>query len=71
MSLSTGKSTAKNQIKQVLEDMMTREDSSTDEFAERLTNILEEWLQKATIRYINGLTAPNGPVVGTFNGKLE
>lgn len=71
MSLSTGKQQAKTQIRQILEDMMTRENSSTEEFAERLTDILEEWMKKAAIKYTSGLTAPNGPVTGTFNGQLE
>jgi hypothetical protein len=71
MSLSSTKQGAKNKVKAILEDMLTREDNSTEEFANRLIDIMEDWLKEATIKYITGLTAPNGAVTGTFNGKLE
>jgi len=71
MSLSAEKQNAKNKVKEILEDMLTREETSTEEFANRLIDIMEEWLKKATITYISGLNAPNGAVTGTFNGKLE
>ena len=41
MSLSAAKPTAKAAVKQILEDMITREESSTEEFAERLIEIME------------------------------
>ena len=71
MSLSTAKPAAKAAVKQILEDMITREESSTEEFAERLIEIMEAWLQQATIKYTAGLMAPNGAVTVTFNGQLE
>lgn len=71
MSLSSTKQQAKNNVKAILEDMLTRENNSTEEFATRLIDVMEEWLKEAAIKYINGLSAPNGPVTGTFNGKLE
>lgn len=71
MSLSAAKPTAKAAVKQILEDMITREESSTEEFAERLIEIMEAWLKQATIKYTSGLTAPNGAVTGTFKGELE
>ena len=71
MSLSSAKQAAKNKIKQLHEDMLTREQSSTEEYADRLIDALEEWIKEASIKYLTGLTAPNGAVTGTFNGKLE
>lgn len=71
MSLSSEKPAAKAAVKQILEDMITREESSTEEFAERLIEIMEAWLKQATIKYTSGLIAPNGAVTGTFNGQLE
>ena len=71
MSLSTAKPAAKAAVKLILEDMIVREESSTEEFAERLIEIMEAWLKQATIKYTSGLTAPNGPITGTFNGQLE
>ena len=71
MSLNSEKQAAKNEVKKILEDMITREETSTEEFANRLIDVMEEWLKKATIIYTSGLIAPNGAVTGTFNGKLE
>lgn len=71
MSLNSEKQAAKNEVKKILEDMITREETSTEEFANRLIDVMEEWLKKATIIYTSGLIAPNGNVTGTFNGKLE
>ena len=71
MSLSAAKPAAKAAVKQILEDMITREESSTEEFAERLIEIMEAWLKQATIKYNSGLIAPNGAVTGTFKGELE
>ena len=70
MSLSSDKQAAKNQVKAILDDMLMREETSTEEFANRLIEAMEEWLKKATIIYTSGLIAPNGAVRGTFNGKL-
>ena len=71
MSLSSDKQAAKNQVKAILDDMLKREETSTEEFANRLIEAMEEWLKKATIIYTSGLIDPNGAVTGTFNGKLE
>lgn len=71
MSLSSTKAAAKAEIKLILEEMLTRENNSTEEFANRLVDVIENWLKNATIKYISGLSAPNGPVQGSFNGKLE
>ena len=71
MSLSSTKQQAKNKVKAVLEDMLTRENNSTEEFANRLIDVMEDWLKEATIKYITGLTAGPNAVTGTFNGKLE
>jgi hypothetical protein len=71
MSLNSGKPQAVNKVKNLLEDMLTRENNSTQEFAERIVDVLEVWLKEATIKYVNGLVAGSNPVTGTFNGKLE
>ena len=71
MSLASEKAAAKTALVTMLEDMMTKEESSTEEFAERILDIMEIWLGKATIIYLSGLTAGPNPVTGTFVGKLE
>ena len=71
MSLAADKETAINEFEAMLEEMQTREENSNREFAERLFNIMEKWLKKATIKYTNGLNAGSNPVTGTFNGELE
>ncbi|MBU2526156.1 MAG: hypothetical protein KKC03_06115 [Bacteroidetes bacterium] len=61
----------KNKIASLLQDMMTREQTSIDEFAERLSNAVDDYVKQGDIIYTDGLTAPNGPVTGTFNGNLQ
>ncbi|MCC2590365.1 hypothetical protein [Chryseobacterium sp. MFBS3-17] len=71
MSLATTKADAQVAVKAILDDMLTREDTSTQEFADRLINVLEEWLKEAAVIYVAGLVAGSTPVTGTFNGSLE
>ncbi|SEG39536.1 hypothetical protein SAMN05421847_2192 [Halpernia humi] len=71
MSLATKKAAAKTALVTILEEMMTREETSIEEFSERIIDVLEVWLKEASIQYISGLIAPNGAVTGTFEGKLE
>lgn len=61
----------KNKIVNLMKDMLEREETSIEEFAERLTEGIEDYVKSATIKYTSGLTAPNGAVTGTFNGNLE
>ncbi|WP_286443227.1 MULTISPECIES: hypothetical protein [unclassified Myroides] len=51
--------------------MRTRTKNADEEFAERLTDAIDNYVKSATIIYEGGLAAPNGPVTGMFNGKLE
>lgn len=69
--MALNKALLKNEIKSLLEDMMTREDSSFDEFATRLSDSIDQFVKGANIIYNSGLTAGGNPVSGTFNGNLE
>lgn len=71
MSLNATKAAAKVKVTKILEDMMTKDQNSTQEFADRLIDVLEEWLKEASINYMTGLVAGSNPVTGTFTGKLE
>lgn len=71
MSLATDKAAAKTALVEILEEMMIREETSTEEFADRLIDVLEVWLGKASIFYLSGLTAGPNAVTGQFTGKLE
>lgn len=71
MSLNASKAAAKGKLKELLEDMMTKDQNSIDELADRLIDVLEVWLKDASIKYITGLVAGSNPVTGTFTGKLE
>ena len=73
MSLNSEKAQAQADIKALLEEMLTRENNSTEELAERLVEIMYAWLMQASIKYNGGLVAPSGggTVTGTFNGNLE
>ncbi|MDM1045867.1 hypothetical protein HX004_14000 [Myroides sp. 1354] len=69
--MSLNKSGLKNEILQIMKDMRTRTKNADEEFAERLTDAIDNYVKSATIIYEGGLAAPNGPVTGMFNGKLE
>lgn len=65
------KTALKNNIAQIMNDMMEREDNSIDEFATRLSNSIDDYVKQASVIYTNGLVAPNGNVTGEFNGYLQ
>jgi len=71
--MALNKTQLKNGIKQLMQDMMQRDQASIDEFAERLATLIDNYVKEATIVYESGLTAPpmGGAVTGTFNGHLE
>ncbi|ASZ11101.1 hypothetical protein KTO58_19730 [Chitinophaga pendula] len=61
----------RNTIAKLLTDMLSRSETSIDEFADRLGDAVDVYVKSAEIEYVGGLTAPNGPVTGKFNGKLK
>jgi peptide deformylase len=65
------KTALKTEIVTILTDMLTRKETSIEEFAERLSTSIDDYVKTAKITYTSGLTAPNGPVTGNFIGKLE
>jgi len=70
--MSLDKGALKADIVQLLTDMMTRENTSIEEFADRLSTAVDEYTKEAKIVYTSGLTSATGGVVtGTFNGNLE
>lgn len=70
--MALNKAQLKIDIKDLLTDMLTREETSIDEFATRLSDKIDVYVKTATIKYNNGLTSATGGVVtGTFNGNLE
>lgn len=69
--MALDKLTLRNDIVQLLQDMMLREATSIEEFADRLSDAVDAYVKSADILYQDGLTAPNGPVTGTFNGQLQ
>ncbi len=68
--MALNKQNLKNNIVQLMSDMMTREEISIEEFAARLSNAIDVYIKEATIVYSSGLSAPNGVVTGMFNGNL-
>ena len=69
--MALDKQQLKGDIKELVEDMLQREETSIEEFSTRLSNVIDTYVKSATIVYTSGLTAPNGPVIGVFNGNLE
>jgi len=70
--MSLDKTALKSAIVQLLTDMLKREQTSIEEFADRLSTSIDDYTKGAKIVYTDGLTSATGGVVtGTFNGKLE
>lgn len=69
--MALNKNDLKNDIIQIMKDMRKREANADEEYAERLSTAIDNYVKKATIIYTAGLTAPNGPVTGTFEGNLS
>ena len=56
----------------IMQEMMSKETYSIDEFAERLSSAIDEYVKEAEIIYESGLSSATGGVVtGTFIGKLN
>lgn len=69
--MALDKTTLKNTIITLLNDMMTKETDSVEEYATRLSDAIDEYVKGAKINYTTGLTAGSTPVTGTFNGSLS
>lgn len=71
--MSLNKAALKSDIVTILTEMLTREETSIEEFAERLSDSVDTYVKSAKIVYTTGLIAPStgGAVTGTFNGNLE
>ena len=70
--MALNKADLKNNIIAIMQDMMTREETSIEEFAERLANAVDVYVKEAEIIYITGLSSATGGVVtGTFEGNLK
>lgn len=67
------KNTLKAGIKAIMTDMLSREENSIDEFAERLSTEIDNYIKSATIVYTAGLATPpgGGAVSGTFQGEIK
>ncbi|MDB4157978.1 hypothetical protein N9609_00655 [bacterium] len=68
--MSLNKIDLKNDIIQIMTDMLQRDSTSIEEFATRLSESIDTYVKDADITYTGGLTAPNGAVSGTFNFTL-
>lgn len=70
--MALNKTGLKNEIIVIMNDMLERENTSIDEFAERLSDGIDNYVKQADIIYTTGLTSATGGVVtGTFEGRLE
>ena len=69
--MALDKAALKAGIVQLHTEMRTRENDAIDEYAERLSDLIETFVKSATIKYNTGLVAATDPVTGTFNGQLE
>lgn len=69
--MALDKAALKTKIIQIMNDMLTREEDSIEEFATRLSDAVDTYVKGAKINYTTGLAAGSNPVTGTFNGSLS
>lgn len=69
--MALDKERLKGKISEMMTDMLTRENTSIEEFASRMADAFVDEVKEAKINYVSGLIAPNGAVTGTFEGSLS
>lgn len=69
--MALDKSKLEKGIKQLLEDMMQREQNSFDEFAKRLATTIDAYIKEGEIEYLGGLANSGGAVTGTIQGTIK
>lgn len=69
--MALDKSKLEKGIKQLLEDMMQREQNSFDEFAKRLATAIDAYVKEGEIEYLGGLANSGGAVTGTIQGTIK
>ena len=71
--MALDKAALNNTIVTILTELLTREDTSIQEFADRFSDAVDVYVKSADIKYTSGLIAPStgGAVTGTFEGNLE
>lgn len=69
--MALDKALLKTKIKGLVNDMLVDENNSVDEYSDRLSTIIDDYVKSATIVYTVGLIAPSGAVTGVFEGQLE
>lgn len=69
--MALDKSKLEGNIKQLLEDMMGREQNSFTEFATRLATAIDSYVKQGEIEYLGGLANSGGAVTGTIQGNIK
>lgn len=71
--MALDKTTLKTKIVNILTDMENRTENSKNEFADRLSTAIDDYIKQMTITYSTGLVAPSGggPVTGVFNATIS
>lgn len=66
--MALDKGTLKNDIKQLLTDMESKETDAKEEFAARLADMIDTYVKGIEINYTTGLVSPlnGGAVTGVF-----
>lgn len=77
--MSLNKTVLKQNLKQLAEDMLTRETNSTDEWADRMANMIEAFVKSGTVTVAVGIPvsttgtalAQTGATTGTGTGTIN
>lgn len=69
--MALNKSQLNQEIKQLMTDMKNREEDSIEEFAERLSNSIDNYVKGIKIVYTTGLANQGGAVTGSFTHTVQ
>lgn len=77
--MALNKAALKSGIKQLMDDMLTREQNSNDEFATRLSNLIDTFVKSGTVTVNPGITvttsgtavAQSGATTSTGTGTIN
>lgn len=68
--MALNKAQLKQEIAQIMTDMLDREEDSIEEYSTRLSNAIDDYVKSMTITYVSGLVAGNIPVAGSFQHQI-
>lgn len=66
--MALNKTALKSALKQLLEDMMQREDASFEEFAERMSTVIDAYVKTGTVTVASGIPVSTAGTAAAQSG---